>query len=339
MQDPPARPADAPADDPAPSPSASPPESVGVIRDALPWAKPARLDGVLERQRFHPLLMAVLTFVAGFLIYQIIGTAVTVFVALSAAGETPDIAEVMAAVQENAAALFGGNALGQLAGFLLFVWFVAWLHSRDTKPYLRVRRTEWGQLALGAVGWFALVPLVSWLGEVNSVLPLPESWRAWDAQQAELIEQVLGADLALWYVLLVVAVTPALCEEVMFRGYLQRQVERSLGVVASIMVVGLLFGAFHLRPTQFLPLATLGIYLGFSVWVTGSLWAGVLIHFLNNGLAAIASDYAAQHPDALSLESLESPWYLAVLSAVFVAGVVVAQVRRRQNLLAAPASP
>lgn len=324
---------------PAAAPDAlpAPPPAVGVVRDALPWAKPARLDGVLERQRFHPLLMAAVTFIGGFLVYQVIGTAVTVFIALSATEGTPDVAEIMAAMQENAGALFGGNALGQVAGFLLFVWFVTWLHTRDTKPYLRVRRADGLQLGLGAVGWFAIVPVVSWLGEVNEVLPLPESWRAWDQQQAEMIEQVLGADLALWYVLLVIAVTPAVCEEVMFRGYLQRQVERSLGVVASIVLVGLLFGAFHLRPTQFLPLATLGVYLGFSVWVTGSLWTGVLIHFLNNALAAVASDYAARNPDAVSLESIEAPWYLAVLGALAVAGVIALQLRRRRALLAAPA--
>lgn len=333
MQETPARPTGVPEVPPTPSPDAV------AIRDPEPWAKPARLDGVLERQRFHPLLMAAVTFFTGFLVYQIIGTVVTVLIALSATEGALDVAGVMAALQQNAAALFGGNALGQFAGFFAFVWFVTWLHTRDTKAYLRVRRADWGQLGLGAAGWFAIVPLVSWLGEVNDRLPMPESWRAWDQQQAEMIEQVLGADLALWYVLLVVAVTPAICEEVMFRGYLQRQVERSLGVVASIVLVGLLFGAFHLRPTQFLPLATLGVYLGFSVWVTGSLWTGVLIHFLNNGLAAVASDYAARNLDAISLDSLEAPWYLAVLGTVVVAAVIAAQLRRRRSLLGAPLSP
>ena len=369
MQETPARPTGVPEVPPTPSPDAV------AIRDPEPWAKPARLDGVLERQRFHPLLMAAVTFFSGFLVYQIIGTVVTVLIALSATEGTLDVAEVMAALQQNAAALFGGNALGQFAGFFAFVWFVTWLHTRDTKPYLRVRRADGLQLALGAVGWFAIVPLVSWLGEVNDMLPLPESWRAWDLQQAEMIEQVLGADLALWYVLLVVAVTPAICEEVMFRGYLQRQVERrgidlirfllwpyrrivrllgfdermdsalhrleskGFNVVLSIVLVGLFFGAFHLRPTQFLPLATLGVYLGFSVWVTGSLWTGVLIHFLNNGLAAVASDYAARNSDTVSLDSLEAPWYLAGLSIVVVAAIVVAQLRRRRSLLSAPLSP
>lgn len=321
-----------------PAPSLPRISTAETIHDAMPWAKPIRLDGVLERQRFHPLLMALVTFFLGFLIYQIVGTIVTVIAAFRSVEGPLDVETVMEAVMNDAGALFGGNAIGQFAGFLFFVWFVAWLHTHDTKEYLRVRRADRGQLALGAVGWLALVPLVSWLGEVNSVLPMPESFRAWDEQQAELIENVLGADLNLWYVLLVVAITPALCEELMFRGYLQRQVERSWGVLASILVVGLVFGAFHLRPTQIIPLATLGIYLGFSVWVSGSLWVGVLIHLLNNGLAAIVSDYAARNPDAISLDAIEAPWYLAFLGAVVVAAVVAAQLRRRRALVGSPAA-
>jgi membrane protease YdiL (CAAX protease family) len=325
----------------APSPLPYTPGEFVVIRDPLPWAKPVRLNGVLERQRFHPLLMALLTFVVGFLVYQLVGTVVTVVAAFQTvdAAEGASGAEVMEAVLEaamsDAAVLIGGNALGQFAGFLFFVWFVAWLHTHDTAAYLRVRRADAGQLALSALGWVAIVPLVSWLGEVNGFLPVPEFLEQFEEQQALLIEQVLGADLNVFYVLLVVALTPSLCEEVMFRGYLQRQVERRLGVVWSIVLVGLVFGLFHLRPTEVLPLATLGIYLGFSVWVTGSLWAGVLVHLLNNGLAVLVSDYLNRRPDLdpIALESISVPWYLALLSALAVAGVATLLLRRREALL------
>ena len=242
---------------------------------------------------------------------------------------------MLEAVQSDAFALFGGNAIGQLAGFFLFVLFMAWLHTPDVASYLRVRRIDGAQLGLAGFGLLTLLPLVSWLGQLNAQLPMPEVWRAWDEQQSALLEQVLGADLNVFYVLLVVALTPAICEELMFRGYLQRQVERRLGILWSIVLVGLVFGLFHLRPTQVLPLATLGMYLGFSVWVTGSLWAGVLIHLLNNGLAVIVSDYVSRNPDvdAVALESLAVPWYLALVSAAVVAGVAVLMLRRRHTLL------
>ncbi|MEP0545297.1 MAG: type II CAAX endopeptidase family protein [Rhodothermales bacterium] len=335
------RPDEAPEPAPVPPIVAAPlpytPGEFVVLRDPLPGAEPMRLSGVLERQRFHPLLTAFLTFVGGFVIYQLVGTVVMLVAAIrSMGGEALDVESVLAAVQTDAFALFGGNAIGQVAGFLLFVLFMTWLHTPDVASYLRVRRIDGAQLGLAGVGLLTLLPLVSWLGELNARLPLPEAWQAWDEQQSALLEQVLGAELNVFYVLLVVALTPAICEEVMFRGYLQRQVERRLGVVWSIVLVGLVFGMFHLRPTQVLPLATLGMYLGFSVWVTGSLWAGVLIHLMNNGLAVIVSDYVSRSPDvdAVALESLAVPWYLAIVSAAVVAGVAFLMLRRRQALLA-----
>lgn len=339
MSDPFAR---APESAPSPEPPAAAPPSLPytpgehvVVRDPLPWAKPILLSGVLERQRFHPLLMAVLTFVGGFVVYQLVGSVVMVLAAIQSTGGSTDVEQIMAAVQDDAFALFGGNAVGQATGFLLFVLFVTWLHTPNVAAFNRFRRVDPLHLAIAAGGLVVLLPLVTWLGELNASIPLPESLRAWDEQQAALIEQVLGADLNVFYVLLVVALTPSICEEVMFRGYLQRQVERRMGVMWSIVLVGLVFGLFHLRPSQVLPLATLGIYLGFSVWVTGSLWTGVLIHLMNNGLAVIVTDYAKRSPDLdpAALESLTVPWYLATLSALAIAGTVVLLLRRRQALL------
>jgi len=258
-----------------------------------------------------------------------------VFAAIQSTGGALDVEEIMVAVQNDAFALFGGNAIGQAAGFLLFVLFVTWLHTPNMAAFNRFRRVDPLHLAIAAGGLVVMLPFVTWIGEMNASIPLPESLRAWDEQQAALIEQVLGADLNVFYVLLVVALTPAICEEVMFRGYLQRQVERRMGVMWSIVLVGLIFGLFHLRPSQVLPLATLGIYLGFSVWVTGSLWTGVLIHLMNNGLAVIVTDYAKRSPDLdpAALESLSVPWYLATLSALALAGAIVLLLRRREALL------
>src|SRR5690606_30667415 len=56
-----------------PRPVPPPAEAAPVLRDPLPSARPILLDGVLERQRFHPLLMAALVFFGGFLVYQIAG--------------------------------------------------------------------------------------------------------------------------------------------------------------------------------------------------------------------------------------------------------------------------
>ena len=113
----------------------------------------------------------------------------------------------------------------------------------------------------------------------------------------------------------------------------QRQAERGWGTVASIVVVGILFGLYHLRLSQAVPLSLLGIYLGFVVWATGSLWAGVLVHLLNNGLAVMVTAFARQSPD-LDLDSIEAmgvPWYVGVSGLALAALVMrVLAARRRQ---------
>lgn len=323
-----------------PRPVPPPAEAAPVLRDPLPGARPILLDGVLERQRFHPLLMAALVFFGGFLVYQIAG-GVAMALALVASSSGPiSVEDLSAALGENALAVFGGNALGQVFGFFLFVWMVARMHTAQVAPFLRLQRVDAVQLGLAAVGLLALIPFVSWLGELNAQLPLPEGLEAWEEQQEALLEQVLGGGMNVGLALLFAAITPAFCEELMFRGYLQRQVERRLGVMWSIVLVGILFGVFHMRFLQVLPLAVLGLYLGYVVWASGSLWAGVLVHLLNNGLAVLVSDYAQRHPevDAVALESMDVPWYLALAGLALALGVCEA-LRRRREHLALAASP
>lgn len=309
-----------------------------MLRDEVPWAKPMRLSGVLERERFHPLLTALLTFVIGFVVFQVVG-AIAMLAGALAGIEGPigreAVIAALAEVQGDTVTILGGNAIGQLAGFCAFVLFVTWLHTPDVASFLRVRRPDAPQFGLAGVGLLAVLPFVTWIGQVNASIPLPEILQDLDDFQAALLEQVLGGELNVFYALVVAALTPAICEELMFRGYLQRQVERRLGVMWSIVLVGVFFGLFHLRPTQVLPLATLGLYLGFSVWVTGSLWTGVLVHLLNNGLAVIVSDYLKRQPDLdpVALESIVVPWYLALLSVLAVMGIAVLLLRRRDLLV------
>lgn len=326
--------------DPIRSPRPAPPAA--VLRDPLPGARPVLLDGVLERQRFHPLLMAALVFVGGLLVYLVVGSVAMAAAAVVGAGGEASVEEILESMGESPVAVFGGNAVGQFLGFFLFVWMVARMHTAQVADFLRLRRGDGPQLALAAGGLLALLPFVSWLGALNAQMPLPEGLRAWEEQQAALLDQVLGGGMNVGLALLFAAVTPALCEEVMFRGYLQRQVERRLGAAWSIVLVGVFFGLFHLRLLQALPLAALGLYLGYVVWVSGSLWPGVLVHLLNNGLAVLVSDYARRSPGLGEggLEAMEVPWYLAGAGLVLALGACEALRRRRAHLLlAAPSFP
>ena len=109
----------------------------------------------------------------------------------------------------------------------------------------------------------------SWhLVDVSKVLALVHGWRLW---------LVLGA---------VVFVAP-LCEETVFRGFLQQPLVARLGPAWGIGITAVAFSALHLDPIGFLPRVELGILFGWLYLRTGSLWASMIAHAVNNGVAAV----------------------------------------------------
>lgn len=96
-------------------------------------------------------------------------------------------------------------------------------------------------------------------------------------------------ELPLWMVLFVFAITPAVCEEFLFRGFVLSAFHRSSRTWA-VIVSALMFGLMHVLTSnilaieRFLPTTFMGLILGFVAVRTGSIWPGMLLHALHNGL-------------------------------------------------------
>ncbi|MEL6615091.1 MAG: type II CAAX endopeptidase family protein [Bacteroidota bacterium] len=309
----------------------SPP--VPALKDAWPWSVPFRLTGGVERGQFHPVLMAFLVFIGAFLVFNLVGGIIVGVAAVMEGGPTVDMEAYLV---ENGGIALGANTLGQWLSFALIAALMARWSSPDWREFVRSRTPEAGGLLLASIGWAFLYFFVIWLGQINAEIPLPESLRAFDQMMTDQTEALLaGTDLPPWMLFVAIAITPAVCEELMFRGYLQRQIERGMGLVWSIVLVGVLFGAYHLQVTKLLPLATLGIYLGFVVWATGSVWTGALVHLLNNGFAVLLVTALKARGEG-GLEAIEAqtmPWYLGVGGAVLALLFCVMLYRRRQSMV------
>jgi len=103
------------------------------------------------------------------------------------------------------------------------------------------------------------------------------------------------ADQPWWLMMLAIAVTPGIVEELVFRGYIQT---KTTGGIAKVAILnGFLFGIMHLSPHQFMYTFVLGVLFAYMVYFTKSIWAGIIPHFILNG-TQVTLAYFAPTPDS-----------------------------------------
>lgn len=109
--------------------------------------------------------------------------------------------------------------------------------------------------------------------------------------------------LPIWMVLFIFAVTPAVCEEFLFRGFVLSSLGRKSALWA-IVISSVVFGMMHvltsnvLAVERFLPSTFMGLILGWVALRTGSIWPGMLLHAIHNGLLLAVSHYQDQLKEA-----------------------------------------
>lgn len=292
-----------------------------------PWERYVAipLNGVLERNQFPPLLTAFLALILGFLAYQVVGTiAIVVLLVLNNVGLEQMLQDLPALFEEQASTLISANSIGLILGMGVLAFLLTRLHTDEVVAFLRLRKPDVGMVVLAVLGLFALMPAVQWAGTVNQDIPLPEALRAFEESQMALIEKVLLGDLGVVFGISMLALTPAICEELFFRGYIQRHFERSLGAWSGILVTGVVFGLYHLRLTQVLPLSLLGIFLAYLAWRTGSLWVPIIVHFANNAFAVATAEFVKNRSDLnfTDIEKMNIPWYIVIIGSVVFALLV-----------------
>lgn len=119
-------------------------------------------------------------------------------------------------------------------------------------------------------------------------------------QMAMMLEWENGFEVAFSFLL--IACLPALAEEFMFRGVIQKELIRGIGVIGGIIVTALLFALTHFQPVHFIGLFFFGLILGLLRFWSGNLWYSVLGHFINNASVFITV-YRSDEP---LLEALAS---------------------------------
>ena len=171
-----------------------------------------------------------------------------------------------------------------------------------------LRWPHWRSL-VGAI-LIGLTAAVAIAGLISRLAPLPDSM----LHEMQELLQLDEKHAPLWRLWLVLALTPALCEETFFRGLMLSGLRR-WGPWAAIVTTALLFGLLHGSIYRLLPTFILGLVLGYAVWRSGSLYCSVVIHVLNNGLIATL----VWNNGGKDLENQSVPWSLT-LGALVIMG-------------------
>ena len=126
--------------------------------------------------------------------------------------------------------------------------------------------------------------------------------------------------------LILIAIIPALAEELLFRGCVQQVMKEWFrNVHVAIWVTAFIFSFIHFEFYGFLPRLLLGAMLGYLFYWSGSLWVPIIAHTLNNGLQVLLSYLYDHGMIAFNINSDEAvPVYLILVSIVMGAGLLYA---------------
>jgi membrane protease YdiL (CAAX protease family) len=176
----------------------------------------------------------------------------------------------------------------------------AFLVSKKPWQYLSLHRNPALVSTLTAIAVIVVIlPFLHWVADINEMMTLPEwmsgieNWMKRSEEQAkELTDLFLntGSISGLMVNMLMIAILPAIGEELLFRGVLLRLFrELTKNVHLAVIISAILFSALHLQFYGFLPRFILGLFLGYLFVWTRSIWVPILVHFFNNGIAVFAA--------------------------------------------------
>jgi membrane protease YdiL (CAAX protease family) len=172
------------------------------------------------------------------------------------------------------------------------------------------------------------MPFMEWTVLINQKMVLPDYLKAVEQWMKEKEDAAMKITIQLITVrsnfdfiinLIMIAVLPAIGEELMFRGGVQRSLTKAFNSPhLAIWLTAIIFSAIHVQFYGFIPRMLLGAGFGYLYFYSGSLWYAMLAHFINNAYAVCAAFYMQKHNMPLNKadEPIGFPWYGYLISAI-----------------------
>ena len=239
-----------------------------------------------------------------------------------------DIFNLESQIQNNINILKSFQLIQSISLFILPPLFIFYFLDKESLNIFKIKQEKkFSIFIFTAFAMFSSIPIISFFGAVNENLVLPdflsdfENWMKLAEEQSKIMtEKFLKANnfSDLLFNLFIIAVVPAIGEELFFRGVFQKIfTEWSKNIHISIFITAFLFSAFHLQFYGFIPRMLMGLFFGYLFFWSGTIWLPILAHFVNNATITIVYYY---HPYSFEqLETLENniiDWKYLLMSII-----------------------
>ena len=280
-----------------------------------------------ERFEFPPIMVLMILVVAA-MFGSFFGSSLAYLIAMS---QGQDLVSLIASVQENMP-LHTRNILRSInlaSHFMTFTFsvlmVVIFLYRKDWLRFLKLNRQPTATLLIASCFFMmAVFPVAQFAYWLNQQIPLPEWASKMENSATGMLEglMVMDSPWEFLFNLLVMAVLPAIGEELMFRGIIQQKLEEQTKKPhLAIWVTAIIFSAIHFQFEGFLARMVLGAGLGYLFFWSRNLWVPIAAHFLTNALQIFVRYFFGAKVEEMQAQAEEIssvPWASALIGMILI---------------------
>ena len=218
--------------------------------------------------------------------------------------------------------IVSGLIYSQIGILGLFVVLMIYMNGKKVIEILKIRKFRPSYFLIAIFfGIFARYPIAILKDGFFYFFPIPRV-----VENANILQTGLG-DLSQWQLIAIIAVIPAIFEELTFRGIFLYFLEKKYTFLKVSVVIGLMFGMMHLNVFTFLETALLGILLTMITIRSGSIIPAVVFHFVNNAYSIVLMKMMENKVlDEEFIKFVENDWFSYLVSAITL-GIVILMIK------------
>lgn len=220
---------------------------------------------------------------------------------------------------------------------LSFVW--------SAKPFELLminRKPDLRNIFYAMVVMVVAIPAINLLGEINHLVKFPaylsmiEDYLLEMEQRTEELTNTMLSVSSMTGLLInigLIAVIPAVGEELFFRGTIQRLLQDKMKIHAAVWITAFIFSSIHFQFYGFIPRLLMGAFLGYLFAWTNNLWVPIVAHFTNNALAVIFFYLKNTGQTSVDLENIgNSETYLTGIISMVTVGILIFFLRPKNSV-------